>query len=225
MRDAGGGAPGMTSVVGARERVNGRLSRPAAVSYARAMNAAPEDTALMLRYADGDAAAFDTLYHRHNDSLYRYLLRLSGNPDVAADVFQEAWAKVIKARSGYRPTAQFNTWLFRIARNCFIDYLRRNKRYSDGPAPDPDSWAAEGHGPDDDAERALARTRLLQGLRDLPQEQRDAFLLHEEAGLTVAQIAAATGVEHETAKSRLRYASTKLKNALKGGGQHKDTAA
>lgn len=215
----------MTGVVGAREQVNGRLSRPAAVSYARAMNAAPEDTALMLRYADGDAAAFDTLYNRHNDSLYRYLLRLSGNPDVAADVFQEAWAKVIRARSGYRPTAQFNTWLFRIARNCFIDYLRRNKRYSDGPAPDPDSWVAEGHGPDDDAERALARARLLQGLRDLPQEQRDAFLLHEEGGLTVAQIAAATGVEHETAKSRLRYASTKLKNALRGDGQHKDSAA
>ena len=74
----------------------------------------PDDSALMLRYRDGDVAAFETVYRRHNDSLYRYLLRLSQNPEAAEDVFQEAWGKIIKARQRYRPTALFSTYLYRV---------------------------------------------------------------------------------------------------------------
>ncbi|MDZ7644444.1 MAG: RNA polymerase sigma factor [Woeseiaceae bacterium] len=178
------------------------------------MDGQPDDTALMLRYGAGDAGAFEVLYRRHNDALYRYLLRLCNNRDTAADLFQEAWSKVIKARSRYRPTARFNTWLYRIARNCFIDHLRRNKRYGDGPPDDPDSRAAPGPGPDIGAEQARAREKLLAILETLPMEQRDAFLLREEAGLSVDDIATMTGVGHETVKSRLRYATRKLRAAF-----------
>ena len=186
------------------------LSSPRRVTYAPRMNVLPEDSALMLRYRDGDVSAFETLYSRHNDALYRYLLRLSGNPDAAADVFQDVWSKIIKARGNYRPTAKFTTWMYRVAHNSFIDFVRRNKRYGRGPDHDPDLLEAESESPDLLAEKAIARERLLTALEQLPLEQRDAFLLREEAGLSVEEIAHVTGVAHETAKSRLRYAMSKL---------------
>lgn len=189
------------------------------------MTGKPDDAALMLRYADGDAAAFDALYRRHNDALYRYLLRLTGNRDAAADLFQDVWAKVINARHRYRPTAGFRTWLYRIAHNAFIDQLRRNRRYGDGPPLDPDLRPDPGALPDTQVEHALARERLLVALQSLPTEQRDAFLLHEEAGLTIDQIANVTGVARETAKSRLRYAMNKLKQAMAAAAHSAEPAA
>lgn len=191
-----------------------RVSPSPALAYARSMATPLDDSALMLRYADGDVAAFETLYRRHNDALYRYLLRLSNNRDAAADIFQEVWSKIIKSRHQYRPSAKFTTYLFRVAHNAFIDHVRRNKRYGDGPPDDPDLRASEIDGPDDHAEQAIAKRRFLHALALLPDEQRDAFLLFEEAGLTVEQIAAVSGIPRETAKSRLRYAVKKLRETM-----------
>ena len=168
----------------------------------------------MLRYRDGDVAAFEALYRRHKDPLYRYLVRLSSNRDTAEDVFQEVWSKIIKARRNYRPTAKFTTFLYRVAHNCFIDHIRRNKRHSHISTTDPDSYAAHGDEPDMAAEKAFARRRMHQAVLALPMEQRDVFLLYEEAGLTIDAIARVTGVNHETTKSRLRYAVQKLKLQL-----------
>lgn len=174
----------------------------------------PDDSALMLRYRDGDTAAFETLYHRHNDALYRYLLRLCGHRDTAEDLFQEVWGKIIKSRASYRASARFTTFLYRVAHNCFIDHLRRNKRHSNNFELDEEREADRGEQPDVRTERLLARQRLNRALLELPDEQRDTFLLHEEAGLTVEQIAAVTGCKRETAKSRLRYANKKLREAI-----------
>ena len=178
------------------------------------MGRTPDDSALMLRYKDGDVEAFETLYRRHNDSLYRYLLRLSLNQDTADDVFQDVWGKIIKARHRYRPTAKFTTFLYRVAHNCFIDYVRRNKRHMVSSGIDPDCSPDPGDEPDLQAEKSFARRRLDAALETLPDEQRDAFLLHEEAGLSIDAIAGITGVKREAVKSRLRYASKKLKAAL-----------
>lgn len=174
----------------------------------------PEDSALMLRYKDGDTEAFEKLYCRHNDALYRYLLRLCHNKDTAEDVFQEVWGKIINARSSYRPTAKFTTFMYRVARNCFIDHFRRNKRHANSVELDLNLHSDPGEQPDDLAERSLARERLDLALRDLPEEQRDVFLLHEEACLSVDQIASVMGGNRETAKSRLRYAVKKLRAAI-----------
>lgn len=190
------------------------LCTAAALPYAPAMSHRLEDSALMLRYQDGDAAAFDTLYRRHNDALYRYLLRLCRHKDTAEDVFQDVWGKIIKARASYRPTAKFTTFMYRVAHNCFIDHIRRNKRHAGGMEFEPDLHSHPGEQPDVLAERSLARERLEGALLDLPDEQRDAFLLHEEAGLSVDQIASVTGSNRETAKSRLRYAVGKLRVAI-----------
>jgi len=185
------------------------------------MTPADPDVRLMLRYRDGDATAFDALYSRHKDGLYRYLLGLCLDAATAEDLFQEAWSKLIAARHRYRPTAKFSTYLYRVAHNCFVDHYRR--RRSRGREEDADAVtlpAREGD-PGRETERALARDRLQRLLAELPTEQRDAFLLREEGGLTVAEIAAATGVGTETAKSRLRYAYRKLREgfaALSGAG-------
>lgn len=185
-----------------------------ALAYAQAMVHTPDDSALMLRYGDGDVQAFEILYRRHNDAIYRYLLRLSGHRDSADDIFQEVWGKIIKARKTYRPTAKFTTFLYRVAHNCFIDHVRRNKRHSNNTVLEPELHSDPGESPETATERSLARERLEIALTTLPEEQRDAFLLREEGGLSVDQIAAVTGCNRETAKSRLRYAVNKLRSAI-----------
>jgi RNA polymerase sigma-70 factor (ECF subfamily) len=178
------------------------------------MGDSPDDSALMLRYKDGDVQAFETLYRRHNDSLYRYLLRLSLNREIAADVFQEAWGNIVRARHRYRPTAKFSTYLYRVAHNCFIDYVRKNKRHLVNTGIDPDFSPDPGDEPDLLADKHAARQRLNAALATLPEEQRDAFLLYEEAGLNIDTIAQVTGANRETVKSRLRYANRKLRAAF-----------
>ena len=204
----------MVAAAQALLQTNLPLSRAAGVAYAPAMDHTPEDSALMLRYKDGDVAAFEILYRRHNDALYRYLLRLCRHRDNADDIFQEVWGKIIKAADRYRPTAKFTTFLYRVAHNCFIDHIRRNKRHTHSGSLEPDCQPDPGDLPDMMAERSLARERLEIALQDLPDEQRDVFLLHEEAGLNLDQISAVMGSNRETTKSRLRYAVKKLRTAI-----------
>lgn len=182
-----------------------------------AMAPEPDDVSLMVRYRAGDVAAFETLYGRHKGPLYRYFLRQCRNPDIAADLFQEVWARIIRARLAYRPTARFTTYMYQIAHNCLVDHFRREERRLDGTAdlPDPDYGPANGApGPEAAAMSEEARQTFRRALDGLPAEQREAFLLREEAELSLADIAAVTGANEETVKSRLRYAVKKLRIAL-----------
>ncbi len=191
-----------------------RLSKQAGVTYAALMERDSEDRALMLRYRDGDVGAFEVLYRRHKDAVYRYLLRLSRHPDTADDLFQDVWGKLIKARRRYRPTAKFATFLYRVAHNCFIDHVRRNRKHARPVTLDDDAIPDTAEAPDALTERALARRRLETALLTLPDEQRDVYLLHEQAGLGLDEISIVTGCKRETAKSRLRYALQKLRAAI-----------
>jgi len=170
------------------------------------------DEELMLAYGRGDAGAFETLYKRHRGGLFRFILRAVKQRAAAEELFQEAWIRVIEARSRYAPQARFTTWLYTIAHNLLVDHWRR-KGLTLVQLDEEELVAA----PDNPARQAEAReslARLLQAIEALPAAQREAFLLHEEAGLTVAEIAAATGTNEEAAKSRLRYAMAKLKAAV-----------
>ena len=149
--------------------MNSGLSRPRDLAYAGRMSHTPDDSALMLRYQDGDVAAFEMLYRRHNDALYRYLLRMCKHRASAEDVFQEVWGKIIKARDSYRPSAKFTTFMYRVAHNCFIDYVRRNKRHSNSTEFEPELHAGSGDSPDMETERQLAKERLHEALKDLPE--------------------------------------------------------
>lgn len=206
----------MSAATEALGPVPGVLSSAPRVTYAARMDDRADDSALMLRYRDGDVGAFETLYRRHNDALYRYLLRHCGNAATAEDLYQEVWSRVIRARERYVPSAKFSTYLYRIAHNCFIDHVRRHKHEYDVGHKDPDLLEAATAEPAQSVEKSLARRRLDAALRDIPAEQRDAFLLREEGGLSLEQIARVCGTNRETVKSRLRYAQNKLRKALLG---------
>jgi RNA polymerase sigma-70 factor (ECF subfamily) len=176
-----------------------------------------EDARLMMRYRDGDADAFSTLYARHKGPLYRYLLRQVRNAGAAADLFQDVWSRLVANRARYEARAKFATYLFHIAHNCTIDFFRRDlkmRRRSDDLDAQSEPEVPEYQRPDGIAEFAEQQSALLAALGALPQEQREAFLLHEETGLTIEEIARVTDVGLETAKSRLRYAIRKLKKSL-----------
>jgi RNA polymerase sigma-70 factor (ECF subfamily) len=178
-----------------------------------------EDAQLMLAYARGDMRAFETMYARHRGALYRYLVRQARDTEIAHDLFQEVWSRVIVNRARYEPRAKFRTFLFTLAHNCFIDHCRRTKARPNSMGVD-DADAAdllctdESAAPDSALERAERSREYRAALATLPQEQRDVYLLHEESELSLEEIARITGVGPETAKSRLRYAVGKLKAAL-----------
>jgi RNA polymerase sigma-70 factor (ECF subfamily) len=174
------------------------------------------DEELMLAYRHGEAGAFETLYARHKGPLYRFVLRSVKARALAEELYQEIWMRVIEARSRYAVQAKFTTWLYTIAHNRLADHWRkRGLRLVE--ADDPDPPAPRAYEPEARAEGRQDLQRLTAALAALPELQRATFLLHEEAGMTLAEIAAATGATEEAAKSRLRYALAKLREALSDG--------
>jgi RNA polymerase sigma-70 factor (ECF subfamily) len=181
------------------------------------MGSEPSDEELMLAYGAGDASAFDALYARHRGGVFRYLRRQAGSAALAEELFQDVWLRLIDARASYEPRAKFTTWLFTIAHNRLMDHFRTRARaalvsYDDDPV---DDVAADTPRPDESLERKQDAARLLAALDALPAAQREAFVLQQEGELSVEQIAAVTGVNRETAKSRLRYAMAKLRAGLR----------
>ncbi len=185
------------------------------------------DEQLMLAYAQGDAAAFDELYARHEGALYRFVRRLLGAPMAAQadEVFQDTWLRIVAARASFAPQgAAWRTWAFTIAHNVAMDRLRTSGREmglearDDGS--DPLEWIAASldmtHPSSEDTAfwRAAGR-QLLQCLDELPEAQRAAFLLHHEDGASVEDLAQRLGLQFETAKSRLRYALQKLRGCMR----------
>lgn len=173
-----------------------------------------KDEALMEAYRDGDSAAFDALYARHRAALYRYVLRGVKSRALAEELYQDVWVRVIEARLRYAPTAKFTTWLYSIAHNRLIDHWRRRELAAAEPEEAEAVPAGRQADPAVRAEGREALERLSRAIEALPVHQREAFLLHEEAGMTALEIAAVTGSEVEAVKSRLRYAYAKLKAAL-----------
>ena len=125
--------------------------------------------------------------------------------------------RAIEARDRYRPEAKFTTWLYTIAHNRLVDHWRHKELAVVPGAEEDDTVADHAADPARQAEAREALSRFARALQDLPHAQREAFLLHEEAGLTALEIAAVTKSEPEAVKSRLRYAIAKLKDAVEDG--------
>ena len=174
----------------------------------------------MLAYAGGDAAAFERLYARHRGALYRYVLRSVKGRGEAEELFQDVWMKVIEARARYAPRARFTTWLYTIAHNRLVDHWRaRGLKVVSTDADDEEGGVPEPAAPPSAEPHRVHEARetldrLAAALGALPLAQREAFLLHHEGELTAAEIGAATGSNEEAAKSRLRYAMNKLREAI-----------
>ncbi|HEY6241126.1 MAG TPA: RNA polymerase sigma factor [Burkholderiales bacterium] len=182
------------------------------------MRSETSDEDLMLRYGKGDAGAFEALYRRHRLPLFRFLLRQVGNAATAEELFQDLWMRVVNFRGRYEVQAKFASWLYAIAHNRLMDFYRANGRASflsheESESVLEDLPAAE-IAADLKLDRKRAVERLLAALAELPDAQREAFLLQQEGELSVEEIAASTGVSRETAKSRLRYAVAKLRASL-----------
>ena len=196
-----------------------------------------DDNDLMHAYAhEARHSAFEALYARHQAGLYRFVRRLLG-PALAAhvdEVFQDTWLKVVQSRQQWSPQgATFRTWLYTMAHHRVIDVWRRSGREvsttTDGEADEPwEPSAADGaawqHWPAPLSAQAnhsedlvfwrRAGQRLLDCLDQLPLPQRSAFLLHHEDELALAEVAQALEVGFETAKTRLRYALSKLRTCM-----------
>jgi RNA polymerase sigma factor (sigma-70 family) len=193
----------------------------------------PDDDALMHAFAQGEARAFERLYARHHAALYRFVRRVLGREAGAQadEVFQDTWLRVVQARERWAPQgATFRTWLFTLAHHRAIDLLRKTGReVTQGnpgderepwqPADEAAAWqgwpaAAAPASAEDRAFWRAAGQRLLDCLEALPAVQRSAFLLHHEDGLALDDLARALEVGFETAKSRLRYAMSKLRTCM-----------
>ena len=181
----------------------------------------PSDETLMLRFAGGDIAAFDTLYRRNELAVWRFVFRSVKVQAVADDLLQDVWFAVARNARSYEVKAKFRTWLFTLARNRLVDYLRTAKNHASLDMNDDDERsllntlaADSGFGPLRQLQSREQGSALIAAVKQLPAEQREAFLLQAEGGLSVQEIAEAIGVNFETAKSRLRYARASLRQQL-----------
>ena len=193
-----------------------------------------DDQELMGRYVDGDDRAFALLFDRHRRGVYNFILRSCSRRDVADELLQEVFLKVIKSASGYSPDAKFSTWLYPIARNACIDAARKRSRadlYSLQETVGSDDQGSTTHQDrlvDDrahsgavDVERRDFLDQLQRALERLPDKQREVFVLREISGLKFREIAEVVDATVPTVKSRMRYALETLRGELADFRDHR----
>jgi len=177
------------------------------------------DETLMQAFAGGDSQAFETLYSRHKGPVFRFILRRVHEQELANELHQEVWLKLVRAAERYEPTAKFTTYLYHIAHNLLLDHSRRNATHLQAVSDEYEDESPGSASPHKDTlgqaiiDDCLALMR--QAIRALPMVQRDAFVLQQEGGHSLEAIADITGSNRETIKSRLRYAIKELREKLR----------
>ncbi len=180
---------------------------------------AADDAELLRAHGAGDPHAFARLYDRYDRQCFQFIRRVLGSAhgEAAEDLHQETWISISKSAADFDPSrASFPAWLFTVARNKVFDHYRRQKVAVLASAQDDAAMTVADPGPTPLARvqsRELAQ-RLVAAVEALPLEQRGAFVMFAVGGLSLEEIALASGVAVETAKSRLRYARAKLREAL-----------
>lgn len=173
--------------------------------------------ALLERYLSGDGEAFTDLVRLYEERLYAFLARFTGDSHLAEDVFQQVFLKVALHGREFDRRSSFSTWLFRITRNAAIDELRKRRRgaviHGVGGSGEYEPSAPE-RTPLEQLAGLELRERILALVDALPEAQREAFLLKEEAELGFDEIAEIAGCSRDTVKSRFRLAVEKLRTAL-----------
>lgn len=169
----------------------------------------PTDDELIAAYAGGIEDAFEALYARYRQRVYRYCYRATGfDESTAADVCQEIWMRVIRAASTYQRKGHFDRWLFSLAHNCLVDRYRLTQ--DEQQLENQDAVAL------DDFVARFEHCELLEAqLKKLPAAQRSALLLHYTEGYNLAEIAALQSTTAETIKSRVRYGVSKLRSWMR----------
>jgi len=182
----------------------------------------PTDTELVERHRQGDVVAFNILITRYTSPLYRFILRLSGEPAVAEDLVQETCVKAWRKLSSFQADRSFKSWIFTIARNTTFDYLKKKKAIPfsalDEQSPIEESFQDRIEDirplPPELIERADRAQIIEQALQTLPARTRTILLLHEGEDLTFQEIAETVKEPLNTVKSRYRRALITLRTTV-----------
>jgi len=198
---------------------------PPAQSDAAALAAAASDAEVMLRVKTGDESAFDFLVQKYRRAMVNFMYRMAHSPAVAEDLAQEVFLRVYRSREGYEASAKFTTWLYRIATNLAVNYVRdtRHERPENMVSLDaPDSETGQTLDVADgtpSAEEAILRRERLAAIRQrvqaLPERQRLAVVMHKYQQMDYRQIAEVLKLSESATKSLLFRAYQTLRGQLK----------
>jgi len=181
---------------------------------------ADQEAALIERCQRGDVGAFDALVARYSSWVYHLAYRMTGDPDDAEDVAQEAFVRVFKAIRRYRRGAAFSTWLYRVVMNACLDELKRRQRR---PVPlsavvEPDAPPPEQADPSADplaiAQQRERQAAIRRAIASLPAHHRAVLVLCDLQGMSYEEAAQVIGARVGTVKSRLNRARLALKDRL-----------
>ena len=187
----------------------------------------PTESELVQRARQGDEGAFAALVEQNQSRIFNLALRMTGNPDDAAELAQEALINAWKGLSKLQGGSSFATWLYRLTSNACIDFLRREKRRSGlsmtvSLDEDEEERQVElpdlRYSPEVEAERRELRAAIREGLETLSEEHRKVLVLRELDGLSYAQIGQILGLEEGTVKSRIARARVALRKYLVSTG-------
>ncbi len=179
-----------------------------------------DDSALVKAYQQGNEKGLEELVTRHRQRIYAYILTRVHDKDLAEDLFQDAFIKVIKTlkRGRYNEEGKFLPWVLRISHNLIIDHFRRNKRMpmmettEDFDIFDVISDAGLS------AENQIIKDQIVQDVRkliqQLPAEQKEVLIMRHYAEMSFKDIAEQTGVSINTALGRMRYALINLRKLI-----------
>ncbi len=183
---------------------------------------------LVIKAKQGDKSAFEQLVRQYEKKVYNIALRMSGSPEDAFDLAQEAFLNVYRSLGNFREDAAFSTWLYRIVSNVCLDFARKkanrlkHEQYFITHDDDESDQMAEvpdlRYSPETQQERKQLAEALALGIGKLSPEHRQVFLLREISGLTYQEIAQSLDMEEGTVKSRLSRAREKLRVFLAENG-------
>lgn len=185
------------------------------------------ETELIRAARSGDRSAFEALVTANQAMVYSLAYRMTGNPEDAADIAQEAFLNAWRGLGSFGEQSSFSTWLYRLTSNACIDFLRREKRRPalsmtlEEDSDDDDRQADlpdERFSPERELERKEAAQAVRRGLAALSPEHREVLVLRELEGLSYQEISAALGIEEGTVKSRIARARLALRDFLQKEG-------
>ncbi len=188
------------------------------------------DEKLLTRYQKGDVRAFGVLLQRHHKGVLNFVYRFLGRPEAAEDIVQEAFLRLVANPDRFERRSKFTTWLYTIVRNLCIDYLRKQKHRNHLSLDQPLNPGSEREvawmenlesnqaWPDKQTEDRRTGEILQAAIGRLNQEQREVFLMREEAAMTFEEIARVVEAPVNTVKSRMRYALQGLRSYLEDQG-------
>ena len=180
----------------------------------------------------GNVNDFEKLVTAYEKNVYNIALRMVGDPEDAADMTQETFIKAYRALSSFRGDSKFSSWLYRIASNVCLDFLRSRSRHpqvSLSTVDEDDRATFElpdmRQNPEEQLMKKLSMEAVRRGLEQLPEQQRQILVLRELGGLSYAELAQTLGLEEGTVKSRIFRARKRLCALLLCDGNISDGAA